>query len=163
MIRILLIFLLSASFSLCRGQSYQDPKKADPFEIPAQNDIFLEVLGSGGGYSLNYERLILLGPPFTLRGRLGISFFASRFTFPALLQVSHTLKGPLALEWGGGVSLIPDIGEGRLNKEWTLLAGFRYSNIEGFLFRLSYTPFLRGGEDGLRIEHWGGVSAGLLF
>lgn len=163
MIRILLIFFLFGSLSVCKGQSYQEPKKAEPNELPAQNDIFLEVLGSGGGYSLNYERLILLGPPFSLRGRLGVSFFASRFTFPALLQVSHTLKGPLDLEWGGGVSLIPDLGEARLNKEWTLLAGVRYSNVEGFLFRLSYTPFLRGGDDGLQVEHWGGISAGLLF
>lgn len=156
----LLLFFASPGTN---AQSLQAPKKADPLEVPAQNDIFLELLGSGGAYSLNYERLVLLGPPFTIRGRLGISFFGSRFTFPVMLQVSHQLAGPLKLEWGGGVSMIPDLSEKTVDKEWTLLTGLRYSNVEGFLFRLSYTPFIRPGNGSIRVKHWGGVSVGLLF
>ena len=163
--RIVIIAVLASffAFSGALAQSLQPPKKAEAMELPAQNDIFLELLGSGGAYSLNYERLILLGPPFSLRGRLGISFFGSRFTFPALLQVSHSLKGPLHFEWGGGVSMLPRISEGMIDKEWTLLAGFRYSNAKGFLFRASYTPFFRSMDGGAKLKHWGGVSAGLLF
>ncbi|MFB6258162.1 MAG: hypothetical protein ABEH38_05675 [Flavobacteriales bacterium] len=159
----LLIIGLLISFIL-GAQSYQPPKKSEPVDLPSSNAFFVELLGNGGAYSINYERLFLTGPPLSFRGRTGVSFFGGRFTFPVMISTSHPLLGPLEMEWGGGVLLIPDFQKGGLVHQWSARGGIRYSNSQGLLLRLAYTPFFRSASKNEKwIRHWGGLSIGLLF
>lgn len=145
------------------AQSYQAPKKSEPKEVPYQNAFFVELMGNGGAYSLNYERLFLLAPPVSIYGRTGVSFFGGRFSFPILLELSHSFIAPFEMESGAGAALVPDLQKGGVHHEWTASGGLRYTNQNGFIFRLTYTPFFRPDGEGARVKHWGGVSAGLLF
>ncbi len=161
---IFIALLLLLSMDDGTAQSYQAPKKSEPIELPSQNAFYIELLGSAGTYSLNYERLFVLGPPISLRGRIGASFLGGGFSFPMLVQASHPLFGPVEMEWGGGAVLLPRFSDQQFGYEWTGLAGFRYQDELGLVLRLVYTPFFRGGaEEDRWIKHWGGFSVGVLF
>ncbi len=160
----LLILFLFLAVAGTRGQTLQPPKKSEPIEVPAENAFYAELLGSGGAYSLNYERSIFLAPPVSLRGRIGFSYFGGGLTVPALLQFSHPLLGPIRMEWGGGALFIPVTAGGGMNTDIAGVAGLRYMNASGLLLRLAYTPFFRtASEDERWIRHWGGFSVGLAF
>lgn len=157
----MIFFLISSGID---AQTLEPPKKSEPIEVPANNAFYAELLGSGGVYSLNYERAIFLRPPVSLRGRLGVSYFGGVFTVPALLHFSHPLLSPIRMEWGAGALFFPVTAEGGTNTDIAASAGFRYMNPSGLLLRLAYTPFFRApGEDQRSMRHWGGFSVGLLF
>lgn len=160
----LFFFALLLQASALDAQRYEAPEPAPALDVPTQNAFYFELLGNAGAYSVNYERLIVLGPPVSFRGRIGASFFGGGFNFPLLLQFSNPLLGPVELEWGGGTTLLPDMSQGEVDNEWTALLGFRYGNIDGLLLRLGYTPFLRFNEDEESlVRHWGGFSVGMRF
>lgn len=157
------------------------------YEIQAQgglakNGVYLELLGNGGVYSLNYERF--LSPNFSLRAGFG-SFSGESFwgseeitltTFPVLGNYFYG-KGRNKLELGAGLLL----GTKKIESTWdeskknttifdiTAVIGYRNQKPGGgFIFRAGLTPFLAlsGGEDaypdeGITIS--GGVSVGYAF
>ena len=155
--------------------------KATSTDRKAKNLVYLELLGNGGLYSVNYERML----SNDLSARLGFSYFsisasagsgqeqssakASIVTAPALFNYMVGGKNH-KLELGAGATLIyvsasasggaaSASGEG-VGVAGTGVAGYRYSPADGgFVFRVGYTPlFGKGGY-----QSWGGMSFGGTF
>jgi len=150
-------------------------------ERKANNLVYLELLGNGGLYSINYERM--LGKD--LSARAGFSYFsigagvsdgqttssakASIYTAP--LMVNYLVGGKNhKLEAGAGATVvyvsasakgagISSSAEG-VGVVGTGTVGYRYSPMDGgFVFRVGYTPmFGKGGY-----QSWGGMSFGGAF
>lgn len=158
---------------------------AAPARLAAQatpeNAIYVELLGSGGLYSLNYERRI-----GTARARVGFSnwtvddlFGAGKDRYTVLpLTVSHVAgSGNHHLESGGGVT----IGHTAFSSSFdgsrtssgfvslTGLLGYRYQKpASGFIFRAVLTPFYGFGREQVAYPDQGffpsfGISFGSAF
>lgn len=162
------------------------------FGIQAQNDfakngLYLELIGNGGLYSINYERF--LASDFSVR--VGFGSYSSETWWDSLWSNEETTitavpilgnffygNGNNRLELGAGVLL----GTQKVKNSWveerngtstifnlTAVVGYRYQNpTGGFIFRAGVTPFiaLKGGEDafpgeGLTLS--GGLSVGYAF
>jgi len=160
----------------------RDKGKADSSDRKAKNLVYFELLGNGGLYSINYERML----SNDMSARLGFSYFsvsasgssgdgnqatakASLVTAPALFNYMVGGKNH-KFETGAGATLIyvsasasggaaNASGEG-VGVAGTAVAGYRYSPSDGgFVFRVGYTPmFGKGGY-----MHWGGMSLGGTF
>lgn len=154
-----------------------------PSAPPARTSVYLEVLGNGGLYSVNVERLV----SSRFAARAGFATWTSDDLFGAGKQTLVTVpvlgsflvgRGSSKLEVGAGLLL----GRGRFesafgagnNSSRTILdltgvAGYRYQRpAGGVLFRIGLTPFLAltGGENaypdsGLFLS--GGASVGYSF
>lgn len=134
----------------------------------ARNAVYVELLGAGLLYSVNYDRHLI--GRWHLRG--GYSTLGSSFTFgdddrahlvPVQLAFVSDTEG--ALELGAGATLLLD----GTNSDWsdTVLASFTigYRNQpreQGFLFRIGFTPFV-GYADRLIAAPGGGISFGYAF
>jgi hypothetical protein len=136
------------------------------------NSIYLELVGSGGLYSVNYDRM------FTdnIGARIGFMYFDSEwllfFTDVEMFLIPTTLNflvgsGKHKFELGAGPVFIfgsvsffgsdPVSGSG---VGWTGTIGYRYQpNEGGFMWRIGFTPFLAGGE----FFPSGGISLGYGF
>ena len=143
------------------------------------NGVYLELLGSGGLYSINYEREIR--ESVWLRVGFGAwtatSFFSDTETAVTTVPITLTRligAGTHRLEVGGGLTL------GRREREalsgdsgsfvsLTGLVGYRYQpRGRGFLFRASATPFYGFGNEDLAYPEKGfmpslGISFGYVF
>ncbi len=165
----LLLTALSLLF-ICPGTSWaQEGKKAS-------NSIYLELLGNGAVYSLNYDRMF----SNSVSGRIGIMSVpvdeatldvdeddvkVDLTTLP--IMINYLKGGNHKLEIGGGVILVfvsADIkevgsveGSGVLG---TATLGYRYQpRAGGFNFRIGFTPiFDQGG-----FSPWAGLSLGYSF
>lgn len=156
--------------------------KSSSTDRKAKNLVYLELLGNGGLYSINYERML----SNDLSARLGFSYFsisasgtssdgsqasakASLVTVPALFNYMVGGKNH-KFEMGAGATLIyvsasasggaaSASGQG-VGVAGTGVAGYRYSPADGgFVFRVGYTPlFGKGGY-----QSWGGMSFGGTF
>lgn len=164
-----------------RGTDAPDSKSSSS-ERKAKNVMYLELLGNGGLYSINYERML----SNDMSARLGFSYFsisasgtssdgqqssakASIVTAPALFNYMVGGKNH-KLEMGAGATLIyvsasasggaaSASGEG-VGVAGTGVVGYRYSPADGgFVFRAGYTPLV--GKGGYM--SWGGVSFGGTF
>lgn len=141
---------------------------------PAGQAVYLELLGHGGLYSFNYERV--LQP--RVHGRVGVSLFsasavdaegtaANADVVLAPLTASYLRGGTHHLELGGGGLLgyasaeVEDVGGGSgVLFGVAGLAGYRYQRPEGgLLLRLAYTPLLSGGT----FSNWFGLALGYAF
>ena len=148
------------------------------------NIVYLELLGSAGSYTLNYERVVAK----YFAGRLGLSYIPplgelkealnmdvdSRdcnhhfFTTMGISLLLGTFADDRAkVEVGLGLTIRSrdrDIGDILMaDGEWSAwLAGglgLRYQPLNGgIVFRATYTPILVAG-----LPHWGGVSFGYAF
>ena len=146
---------LLAGGSLCFAQV--------PEASPARNAVFVELLGNGGLYSVNYERM--------LTDQLGLRIGYAAWDSPLLFEgtppdryqtvpvtLSYLLgRGERKLELGGGITF----GQGRLDRSsdtgrdfsfrtLTAIVGYRSQPREGgYLFRVGATPFysFEDGED----------------
>jgi len=136
------------------------------------NSFYLELVGSGGLYSVNYDRLIT--DNFGLR--VGFMYFEADwfgfFNDVDFLLIPTTLNllvgaGRHKLEIGAGPVFVsgsmgffgsdPVSGSG---VAWTGTIGYRYQKNEGgFMWRIGFTPFLGGGE----LFPSGGISFGYSF
>jgi hypothetical protein len=150
MLRALLLALLLTVQSAAHAQALPQARAA--------NSIYLELLGNGGPYSVNYEREI--APRTGLR--LGFATWGSEGTFSTTRHITVPLllnyrsgTGRSMLELGGGVLL----GQRRRTDETgrstagittlTVTVGYRNQPPQGgFLFRIGFTPFysLNDGE-----------------
>jgi hypothetical protein len=121
------------------------------------NAVYLEVLGNGGAFSLNYERMVT--PAVGVRA--GVANWSTQdsekttvTTVP--LTVSYVFDGRFAgMEVGGGLTLgskkeeeRPYHGGAWLTTEsqtivdLAAILGYRWVRPSGWLFRVAFTPFL---------------------
>ncbi len=175
--------LLISSWSL--GFAQTEARLRGPRPYKYWNSVQLELLGSGGAYSINYERILVNGRIFQTAIRTGIGMTNSVFGFrafpetriPTLLteQVSY---GRHHLEVGAGVTMMNSYNfwildhssyGGRLRPMGTLSGGYRYQNPEGrLMLRIAYTPFFRFAKieyypDYPKLIHSFGAMVGYAF
>ena len=169
-----------AGTSIVLVLAFAAPADAQDVHPPVRtNALYLELLGNGGLFSINYERAV--GP--SLRVRVGAaSWTAQSFwseaetqiaTFPLLL---HALpgRGPHRLE--AAVGVLPgrrrqdrNVGESGAFVSLTGLVGYRYEPPDRrFLFRAGVTPFYGFGDPAIAYPDKGflpsiGISFGARF
>lgn len=137
------------------------------------NSIYLELLGNGGLYSINYDRLL----SDNVGIRLGLMYLSeASFLFVTAKDITVipvTLNfftgGEHKLEFGAGVSMVSVSGADFLGLEKnsgestavpTATLGYRYQPADGgFLFRIGFTPIF--GPDG--VAPLLGISFGSAF
>lgn len=144
-------------------------------EINAQfkpNSIYFELLGNGGLYSINYDRLFTEN----LGGRIGFMYFSAD---DSIIDIDQLILVPIMLNYfvGEGNSKL-ELGAGIVMGSfktdfWGLIiessspavigtatAGYRYQSLDGgLLFRAGFTPLFVGE----RFITWGGLSVGVAF
>lgn len=162
-----------------RDRAVDNPsvKSTSSKERKAKNLVYLELLGNGIAYSVNYERMLT----DDLSARLGFSYLsvslgsgsskakADIVTAPILLNYTVGGRNHRA-ELGAGATVIyasasssdggvTSSGEGAAIVG-TGVVGYRYSPADGgFVFRAGFTPlFGKGG-----FLPWGGMSFGGTF
>lgn len=137
------------------------------------NSLYFEILGNGGLYSINYDRLITEN----LGGRIGFSYLPSiDIIFSSVenlivipVMVNYFAGEDSKLELGAGIIFVSvdnigffgfESGEGGSAFAGTAVIGYRYQPKDGgFVFRVGLTPFFSG--DGAAVS--GGLSLGLSF
>ena len=137
-------FVCSAAVAILFLSAF--PVEAQPLE--KKSGWYLELLGNGGLYSINYERKLKPNLVF----RVGAANWTSEdlfsdaetriFAFPV---TASYLVGPYKhkFEIGGGVlgGHREDFAGDGLFLALTGIAGYRYEADSGFLFRAGLTPF----------------------
>jgi len=141
------LIVLLAGGSPCLAQAEDAPV--------SRNAVFFELLGNGGPYSLNYERMLTesLGLRVGYATWTGLGFWEGESppdrynTVP--VTVSYLLgRGERKLELGGGITF----GRGTLernadnrdvtSRSLTAIVGYRSQPPgRGYLFRVGVTPF----------------------
>jgi hypothetical protein len=141
----------------------------------SNNSIYLELLGNGVAYSINYDRMI----SEYVGARIGLSYIPEHETFfdkvgdtfivPALINY-FVGKGSSKLELGAGIIYIG----GDKNTHYigffspkrnsairgTATFGYRHQSADGgFVFRIGFTPFFGFGQ----FIPFGGISFGFCF
>lgn len=142
------------------------------FSQSKPNSLYIELVGNGGLYSLNYDRLFTEN----FGVRIGFMYFAADwfafFSDVEMVLIPATLnllvgRGKHKFELGAGPVFIsgsvgffgsdPVSGSG---VGWTGTIGYRYQqNRGGFMWRIGFTPFIAGGE----FFPSGGISLGFSF
>lgn len=143
-------------------------------KLIAPNSIYLELLGNGIIYSINYDRMF----SENVGGRIGFTYFPAVsaiftstediFVVPLLLNV-FVGDGDSRLELGAGIvyaqatlsTIFSDQKEDASGMAETITIGYRYQErTGGLVFRIGFTPFFRFGEG---FMPFGGVSVGTSF
>ena len=144
----------------------------------ANNNVFVEIGGNAGLYSINYERYL----HDDLTARIGAGYFAlgaslgeaeanaSLLLVPATLSYVGFRKGNHALEIGGGALVVHAsaaastlgevFSESGTTAVGTATVGYRYVPKDGGLtFRAGYTPLFTSDD----YVSWAGMSLGYSF
>jgi hypothetical protein len=116
-----------------------------------KNAVYFELLGNGGYYSINYERVFHQN----IYCRIGFATFQStdlfdrsvtgRITTIPILAGFFTGQNKHHFELGGGLLLGNQTEESETNPicDITSFIGYRYQSLKkGFLFRAGLTPFV---------------------
>ena len=134
----------------------------------AQDNYFsIELLGSGGFGSINYEHSVLDRDGFDLHMRYGLSFTpidknnGVNLIFPVML---HGLIGKKAhkldLAVGQALSMTTKL---RFFLSSPLAVGYRYQSLDKrYYLRFSYTPLVSYLVN-FQWQHWGGFTFGYQF
>lgn len=132
-----------------------------------RQSIFLEVAGSGGLGSINYEKEFFTKnySDFTWRAGLSIAPIDKNngvgIVFPLMVN-SITGKNSHKLEFGLGQG-ITITTKGSFFALTTAVLGYRYQpETKNWYYRVSYTPLISYLVD-LQIQQWGGLSIGYTF
>jgi hypothetical protein len=170
--------LLLWGLMIC-ASSYAQNKHANT----SRNNAYLELLGNGGVYSINYERIVVENVAL----RLGFGAFKSGTLFgegtqsivtvPVMVNfLSGKKKGKFEAGAGflfGRQKFRSSFGSGNNTAspilDLTGVIGYRHQpSTKGFMYRVGLTPFyaLKGGDDpypdsGFSLS--GGVSVGYSF
>lgn len=144
----------------------------------APNALYVELLGNGGFYTLNYERRFIED----LSARIGFGFISVSATAGSASSRASVMSIPLManylgigndrhhLELGAGLILVyasaatssaDSIASGSaFGVGGTATVGYRYQPRDGgFLFRVGFTPQFGAGG----FQAWGGLSLGGAF
>lgn len=154
-----------------------------PAEGSAANAVYVELLGNGGLYSLNYDRRFADAVAL----RVGFATWTADDLFLGEEAQTDFITVPVTAAWlmgtgkrrielGGGVLLGTKsreeaFGDGETSSSFvslTGIVGYRFQPARGFMFRVALTPFFGLGdedeaypEDGFMPS--GGVSVGYSF
>lgn len=157
------------------------PMYAEPAPVEtrlAPNALYVELLGNGGFYTINYERRFIED----LSVRLGFGFISVSATGGSTTSRASVMTIPLManylgigndrhhLELGAGLLLVyasaatssaGSIASGSaFGVGGTATVGYRYQPRDGgFLFRAGFTPWFGAGG----FQAWGGMSLGGAF
>lgn len=158
------------------------PAKTSDDERSAKNAVYLELLGNGGLYSVNYERALM----DRVTARIGFSYLSlgasstdstgqqtnAKLTFITAPVMANYLVGDRNhnLELGAGALLVYAGGEVSgsgtgasaegVGVAGTATVGYRYQPVDGgFLFKAGFTPIFN--QNGFAA--WGGLSLGGAF
>lgn len=129
------------------GSSYNDSSYT--FYFP-KNSIFIEILGCGGLYSINFERLVFWKRRNALSMRVGGGMYpwlqATRWAFPVLVNYRFALSKSVSLEAGLGGSYIHESQflQSSANEHDMLYLngtiGFSFLIGKHFLIKTAFTP-----------------------
>ncbi|MGN8226249.1 hypothetical protein [Gracilimonas sp. BCB1] len=135
-------------------------------KVQAKNAIFFEIAGSGGLYSINYERVIAENR--TLRG--GISYvngdgfiFGHMLTIPVSTSYLFPTDKDSHIELGVGNTFI--LNEGEFSNAIGPIFGLREQDLltGGAYARITFTPVLLIGREVEMVPVWAGISFGKSF
>lgn len=136
-------------------------------ESSSKNSIFLELAGSGGLGSINFEQSFFQKSITELTWRVGLSFApidknnGTGIVFPLMInaligQNAHKLEVGL----GQGITITT---RGSAFTLTTVAVGYRYQPAQkSWFYRVSYTPLISYLVD-FQTQHWGGLSIGYTF
>jgi hypothetical protein len=161
-------------FFVCLGSLMAQTQDSTQ-KIPrtARNVVFVEGLGNGFLYSVNYERF--LWDAVSLRAGFSAwtnnsdpQFIQDNITVPILInfltsESEHNFEGGIGITiWQNTITSYPT----RTTILAALRLGYRYQPLKGgFVFGIAFTPlfnpFFSRGSSG--IEAWGGISLGWSF
>lgn len=151
---IILAYLLLAGAAFCQREDNRE-------------SIYLEIAGSGGLGSINYEKQFLRAGIADYSWRVGFSLApidpnnGTGLVFPVMANVllregNHKLE----LGVGQGITITTN---GSFFILGTACVGYRYqSETSNWFYRISYTPLISYLID-LQYQHWGGISIGYTF
>lgn len=144
------IFIFLSFSSMAQEDSSQPSKEV-------QNSLYLELLGNGIIYSLNYERMI--GDPFSVRlGASYFDFFGPISTFPLLFNYNNALNENLSLQLGLGTTFVFEDENHVIPTSYIGLKVFDNSNK---FYKIGLTPFKENFQSRIIIS--GGLSFGAGF
>lgn len=131
----------------------QSSKDADPHFV--RNSVYVEALGVGRLYSINYDRRLTKELDF----RVGFGTSPYLTCLPLMLNY---LAGSHASHLEIGAGVLPNTGP----PLWIGTIGYRYQPFSGgYVFRIDFTPYLLEGIHPWRkgIHPWVGISVGRTF
>jgi len=149
-------------------------KRIEPSDGLIRQAIFLEALGSGGLYSLNYDRRLKSGNS-GFGGRIGLGVgsgyeigeddYERRISMPLMVNYI-TGRGRSGLETGIGITpefaFSEPVDDQRMKAWVNLNLVYRLQPIKkGFMMRAGWTPIIGTGGD-LDL-YWAGISVGYSF
>jgi hypothetical protein len=169
--RLVSIIGLLAAFSVAAPVAGAQQIPAEEISPTARNAFYIELLGNGLLYSINYDRLLT----DQISGRVGLMVIGAASDSSAAAVIAAPImanylfgRGNSHFETGIGVTLmsgaVDNVGEiddeGFSGAVGTATLGYRYQRPGGgFVFRAGLTPFFgRGG-----ILPWFGLSFGYGF
>ena len=163
-------FLWLDSFSIC-GQSYAQKLPEDKRFAPKAQQVFVEALGPGLLYSINYDQRF-----FKKENGLGIRIGASRYkgedgnnhsTVPVQINylfgsVGRYFELGAGTTYGGG-KYADNTGTGDFIGNATI--GYRRQpyQTKGLTWRLALTPLFVFETKNIKVLPWIGASAGFRF
>ena len=157
--------ILSPLLGFAQEKPYKEPN--------GLNNWYLELVGAGYLYSINYEKILYRSENIGWVGRVGLGFtptnvklfntitldkntFMTPFTTSILLGSSERKE---KIEIGGGFTMFSQ-GITKRTVGYTWVLGFRVIEINKVVFRASYTPTI--ASDG-KFYNWFGISLGRNF
>lgn len=167
--------LTLAALLLCPGIAMPSNARASDGQR-ADDVLYVELLGSGGILSVNYERM--LGADWALRAGIGWIGATGGTVEPTVVY----LGAPLLVEYLGigtanhhlelGLGLVPTLTLGDEKHAHLVIdtppviavgvVGYRYQRPDGgFMLRAGFTPLVGGGDVGF--SPWPGLSLGVAF
>lgn len=170
---LLFTFLFCITFGFSQNQ-LENP------EFEFKNTINLEILGHGGFYSLNFERVILNGKTNRLSSNIGLALYPENIDIlPLFVPVSINYISSLNnnhFEFGIGQVLINDAkvnGDNDYKMLGSAKIGYRYQKPKGrFVYKAIFTPYIDIwdnyntpiiGRSPTNFYSWGGLSVGYNF
>ncbi len=146
--------------------------------FPKRNAIYVEAMGKGPYYSINYDRIIRVGPKWSCSLRVGFSMVADGISVPLGIN-AFTTPGNHHLELGLGLTPYVDhyrtfLAKEDLSDKYLYIVpsvGYRYQKPGGGLFftaGLMPYLFLDPPSDNVLnvsgyVRMWAGLAVGVSF
>jgi hypothetical protein len=177
---LLAIGLLSLeSNAQTEDNDYVLDKPRDYTKYPARNANYIEILGNGDLFSINFDRILFYRKQFKISGRVGAGVMPNGIYFEPSAMIENNyifFDGNHHLEVGPGFSWFR-----RNNPKCDDKSTYAWENIffgmmrigyrlqkqeEGFFMRIGATPIFYRKTDCVTdnsIRFWGGVAVGMSF
>ena len=144
--------ILSISLSIfITASCFSQGEKIPQEKLSKKNAVYLELLGQGLLYSVNYDRILLVGNKLALSGRVGLSYYPDTGFFDTntiAIPIEFNLlvgKGLTYFEFGLGGTYMQGLDKSSFSKSLlaSLRLGYRYQKDDGGLMcRIGFTPLL---------------------